>query len=34
MLYITPPGKIVHSVSGVILEAVMLKDIEEAASTH
>jgi hypothetical protein len=34
MLYIRPSGKIVHSVSGVIPEAVMLKYIEDAASTH
>jgi len=34
MLYISPSGKIVHAVSGVIPEAVMLKYIEDAASTH
>ena len=34
MLYISPSGKIVHTVSGVIPEAVMLKYIEDAASTH
>ena len=34
MLYISPCGKIVHTVSGVIPEAVMLKDIEDAASIH
>jgi hypothetical protein len=34
MLYISPSGKIVHTVSGVIPEAVMLKYIENAASTH
>ena len=34
MLYISPSGKIVHTVSGVIPEAVMLKDMEDAASTH
>ena len=34
MLYISPSGKIVHTVSGVIPEAVMLKYIEDSASTH
>jgi len=34
MLYISPSGKIVHTMSGVIPEAVMLKYIENAASTH
>ena len=34
MLYISPSGKIVPTVSGVIPEAVMLKYIEDAASTH
>jgi hypothetical protein len=34
MLYIRPSGKIVHSVGGVIPEAVALKYIENAASTH
>jgi hypothetical protein len=34
MLYISPSGKIVHSVGGVIPEAVMLKYIEDAAFTH
>jgi hypothetical protein len=34
MLYISPSGKIVHTVSGAIPEAVMLKYIEDAASTH
>ena len=33
-LYISPSGKIVHTVSGVIPGAVMLKYIEDAASTH
>ena len=34
MLYISPSGKIVHTVSSAIPEAVMLKYIEDAASTH
>jgi hypothetical protein len=34
MLYISSSGKIVHTVSGVISEPVMLKYIEDAASTH
>jgi hypothetical protein len=34
MLYISPSGVIVHTVSGAIPEAVMLKYIEDAASTH
>jgi hypothetical protein len=34
MLYIGPSGKIVHTMSCVIPEAVMLKYIENAASTH
>ena len=34
MLYISPSGVIVHTVGGVIPEAVMLKYIEDAASTH
>jgi hypothetical protein len=34
MLYISLSGKIVHTVSGVIPEAVMLKYIEDAASTQ
>ncbi len=34
MLYISPSGKFVHTVSGVIPETVMLKYIEDAASTH
>jgi hypothetical protein len=34
MLYSRPLGKIARSVSGVIPEAVMLKYIEDAASTH
>jgi hypothetical protein len=34
MLYISPSGKIVHTVSSAIPEAVMLKYIENAASTH
>jgi hypothetical protein len=34
MLYISPSGKIVHTVSGVIPEAVMLKYIEGATSTR
>ena len=33
-LYISPSGKIVHTVSGVIPEAVMRKYIKDAASTH
>ena len=34
MLYISPCGKLVHAVGGAIPEAVMLKFIEDAASTH
>jgi hypothetical protein len=34
MLYLSPSGKIVNTVSGVIPEAVTLKYIEDAASTH
>jgi hypothetical protein len=34
MLYISPSGKIVHTVSDVIPEAVMFKFIGDAASTH
>jgi hypothetical protein len=34
MLYSGPLGKIGRSVNGVIPEAVMLKYIEDAASTH
>ena len=34
MLFISPSGKIVHSAGGVIPEAVMLKDIEDAVSIH